>query len=49
VYATFQSEIQKYNKEAVVFENHGFENASMGNLDCEIVHVVSLVTFVRRL
>ena len=22
------------------FENHGFENASMGTLDCEIVHDV---------
>jgi hypothetical protein len=46
VYATFQSEIQKDNEEAVVlfdsFENHGFENASMGTLDCEIVHVVGL-------
>jgi hypothetical protein len=45
VYATFQSEIQKDNEEAVVlfdsFENHGFENASMGTLDCEIVHDVS--------
>ena len=44
VYATFQSEIQKDNEEAVVlfdsFENHGFENASMGTLDCEIVHAV---------
>jgi hypothetical protein len=44
-YAIFQSEIQKDNEEAVVlfdsFENHGFENASMGTLDCEIVHVVS--------
>jgi hypothetical protein len=37
------NEIQKDNEEAVVlfdsFENHGFENASMGTLDCEIVHV----------
>jgi hypothetical protein len=44
VYATFQSEIQKDNEEAIVLldsiENHGFENASMGNLDCEIVHDV---------
>jgi hypothetical protein len=44
VYATFQSEIQKDNEETVVlfdsFENHSFENASMGTLDCEIVHVV---------
>jgi hypothetical protein len=44
-YAIFQSEIQKDNEEAVVlfdsFENHGFENASMGTLDCEIVHYVS--------
>ena len=23
------------------FENHGFENASMGNLNCEIVHAFS--------
>jgi hypothetical protein len=44
VYATFQSEIQKDNEEAVVlfdsFENHGFENTSMRTLDCEIVHDV---------
>ena len=44
VYATFQSEIQKDNEEAVVlfdsFENHGFENTSMVTLDCEIVHDV---------
>ena len=44
VYATFPLEIQKDNEEAVVlfdsFENHGFENASMGSLDCEIVHDV---------
>jgi hypothetical protein len=43
-YAIFQSEIQKDNEEVVVlfdsFKNHGFENASMGNLDCEIVHDV---------
>jgi hypothetical protein len=43
-YAIFQSEIQKDNEEAVVlfdsFENHGFENASMGTIDCEIVHDV---------
>jgi hypothetical protein len=43
-YAIFQSEIQKDNEEAIVlfdsFENHGFENASMGTLDCEIVHDV---------
>jgi hypothetical protein len=43
-YAIFQSEIQKDNEEAVVlfdsFKNHGFENASMGTLDCEIVHDV---------
>jgi hypothetical protein len=45
MYATFQSEIQKDNEEAIVlfdsFENHGFENTSMGTLDCEIVHEVS--------
>jgi hypothetical protein len=45
VYATFQSEIQKDNEETVVlfdsFENHSFENASMGTLDYEIVHDVS--------
>jgi hypothetical protein len=45
VYATFQSEIQKDNEEAVVlfdsFENHSFENASMGTLECKIIHVVS--------
>ena len=44
VYATFQSEIKKDNEEAIVlfdsFENHGFENASMRTLNCEIVHVV---------
>jgi hypothetical protein len=44
MYATFQSEIEKDNEEAVVlfdsFENHGFENASMRTLNCEIVHVV---------
>jgi hypothetical protein len=44
VYATFQSEIEKDNEEVVVlfdsFENHGFENASMRTLNCEIVHVV---------
>jgi hypothetical protein len=44
MYAAFQLEIQKDNEEAVVLfdslEKHGFENASMGNLDCEIVHVV---------
>jgi len=44
MYSTFQSEIQKYNEETVVlfdpFENHSFENASMGNLDCEIIHAV---------
>jgi hypothetical protein len=43
-YAIFQSETQKDNEEAVVlfdsFENHGFESASMGTLDCEIVHDV---------
>jgi hypothetical protein len=43
-YGIFQSEIQKDNEEAVVlfhsFENHGFENASMRNLDCEIVNDV---------
>jgi hypothetical protein len=43
-YAIFQSEIHKDNEEVVVlfdsFENHGFENASMGTLDCEIVHDV---------
>jgi hypothetical protein len=46
MYATFQSEIQKDNEEAVVlfdcFENHGFENTSMGTLEGEIGHVVSL-------
>jgi hypothetical protein len=45
VYATFQSEIQEDNEEAIIlfdsFENHGFENVSMGTLDCEIVHVDS--------
>jgi hypothetical protein len=45
VYATFQSEIEEDNEEAILlfdsFENHGFENASMGNLYCEIVHVGS--------
>jgi hypothetical protein len=44
VYATFKSEIQKDNEEAMVlfdsFGNHGFKNASMGTLDCEIVHDV---------
>jgi hypothetical protein len=44
MYATFESEIQKDNEETVVlfdsFENHGFENASMGTLDCEIFHDV---------
>jgi hypothetical protein len=43
-YAIFQSEIQKDNEEEVVlfdsFENHGCENASMGTLDCEIIHDV---------
>jgi hypothetical protein len=43
-YAIFQSEIQKDNEEAMIlfdsFENHGFENASMGTLDCKIVHAV---------
>jgi hypothetical protein len=43
-YAIFQSEIQKDNEEAVLlfdsFENHGFESASMGTLDCEIVHAI---------
>jgi hypothetical protein len=47
-YAIF-SEIQKDNEEAVVlfdsFENHGFENESMGTLDCEIVHVASFSHF----
>jgi hypothetical protein len=45
VYATFQSEIQKDNEEAMTlfdsFENHGFENASMGNIECEIVHAIN--------
>jgi hypothetical protein len=45
MHVTFQSEIQKDDEEAVVlfdsFENHGFENASMGTLECETVHVVS--------
>jgi hypothetical protein len=44
-YAIFQSEIQKDNEEAVLlfdsFENHGFESAPMGTLDCEIVHDVN--------
>ena len=44
-YAIFQSEIQKDNEEAMLlfdsFENHGFESASMGTLDFEIVHDVS--------
>jgi hypothetical protein len=44
-YAILQSEIQKDNEEEVVlfdsFENHGFEDTSMGNLDCEIVHASS--------
>jgi hypothetical protein len=52
VYATVQSEIQKDNKEEVVlfdsFEDHGFENASMGTPEGEMVHVV-LFTFARRL
>jgi hypothetical protein len=42
MYATFKSEIQKDNEEAVVlfdsFENNSFENASIGTLDNEIVH-----------
>jgi hypothetical protein len=50
-YAIFQSEIQKYNEEAVVlidsFENHGFENASMGTLDYEIVHDVSFSSHLK--
>jgi hypothetical protein len=45
MYTTFQSEIQKDNEEVVVlfdsFENCGFENASMGTLNCEIVDDVS--------
>jgi hypothetical protein len=44
MYATFESEIQKDNKEVVVLfdslENHGFEKASMRTLECEIVHAV---------
>jgi hypothetical protein len=44
VYVIFQSEIQKDNEETIVlfnsFENHGFENTSMGTLDCEIVYDV---------
>jgi hypothetical protein len=44
MYAIFQSEIHKDNEEVVVlfdsFENHGCENASMGTLDCEIMHDV---------
>ena len=44
MYATFQSEIEKDNEETTVlfdsFENHSFENASMGTLECEIVHAV---------
>jgi hypothetical protein len=44
MYVISQSEIQKDNEEAVVwfdsFKNHGFENTSMGTLDCEIVHDV---------
>ena len=48
-YAIFQSEIQKDHEEVVVlfdsFENHGFENESMGTLDCEIVHVASFSHF----
>jgi hypothetical protein len=42
MYATFQSEIQKDKEEATVLfdslENHGFEKASMRNLEGEIVH-----------
>jgi hypothetical protein len=49
VYATFQSEIQKDNEEAVVsfdsFQNHSFENASMGIINYEIVHVVIVSNF----
>ena len=45
MHITFQLEIQKDDEEAVVlfdsFENHGFENASIGTLECGIVHVVS--------
>jgi hypothetical protein len=44
-YATFQSEIEKVNKEVVVlfnpFKNYGFENSYTRTPDCEIVHVVS--------
>jgi len=49
MYAISQSEIQKDNEEAVVwfdsFKNHGFENTSMGTLDCEIVHNVHFHIF----
>jgi hypothetical protein len=45
VHATFQSETEKDDEEAIVlfdsFETHGFENTSMRTLDCEIVHDVS--------
>jgi hypothetical protein len=44
MYTTFQSEIEKVNKEEIVlfnpFKNHGFENVDMRNPNCEIVHVV---------
>ena len=41
MYATFRSGIQKDNEEVIdSFENHGFEDASMGTLGCEIVHDV---------
>jgi hypothetical protein len=39
-YAIFQSEIQKDNEKVVVLFDY-FENASMGTLECEIVHDVS--------
>jgi hypothetical protein len=49
MYATFQSKIQKDNEDAVFlfdsFENHGFENASMRTLECEIVHAVRFSHF----
>jgi hypothetical protein len=45
VYATFQSEIQKNNKETVFLfdslENYGLEKTSMRTLEYEIVHAVS--------
>jgi hypothetical protein len=48
VYVICPSETQKDNEEAVVlfksFENQGFENLSMGALDCEVVHDKELIS-----